>query len=236
MKPVFRRTHRERNTSNEGFSVIITLVLMALVVLLLAATASLIRVETRAAGQLTEQIQARQNAIMGLNVALGKLQRLAGPDRRATAEAGLFGEGADVEAPLSISHPHWVGVFDTTILPDPHDAEAHRQDQPDIDARSKQERFDSVLDWLVSGDPEVVDPMVALDDADSVVLQTSEDPDDSVRVPLVEIDGGNARSPTPMVAWAGSTPARTSVVSRSTSYFTPRISKPTTPCCLTTQF
>ncbi|HSH96056.1 MAG TPA: hypothetical protein VK968_18055, partial [Roseimicrobium sp.] len=76
-------------TDHRGFALLITITLLAFLVLLLVSLASLTRVETQVAGNNQQLSQARQNALMALNVALGQLQKYAGPDQRVTAKADL---------------------------------------------------------------------------------------------------------------------------------------------------
>jgi len=57
------------------------------VVLLLVALATYTRVETAVAGNMQRQAQARENALLALDVALDQLQQHAGPDQRVTATA-----------------------------------------------------------------------------------------------------------------------------------------------------
>jgi hypothetical protein len=70
---------------------LITITLLAFLVLLLVSLAALTRVETQVASNNQELAQARQNALMALNIALGQLQQTAGPDQRTTAPS-VFGE------------------------------------------------------------------------------------------------------------------------------------------------
>jgi hypothetical protein len=72
-----------------GFALLITITLLAFLVLLLVSLASLTRVETQVAGNNQQLAQARQNALMALNIALGQLQKYTGPDQRVTATADL---------------------------------------------------------------------------------------------------------------------------------------------------
>ncbi len=72
-----------------GFALLITITLLAFLVLLLVSLASLTRVETQVASNNQSIAQARQNALLALNLALGQLQRHAGPDQRVTARADL---------------------------------------------------------------------------------------------------------------------------------------------------
>ncbi len=74
---------------HRGFALLITITLLAFLVLLLVSLASLTRVETQVASNSQQLSQARQNALMALNIALGQLQKYAGPDQRVTATADL---------------------------------------------------------------------------------------------------------------------------------------------------
>ena len=73
--------------TQRGFALLLTLTLLAFVVLLLVALATYTRVETAVAGNMQRQAQARENALLALNVALDQLQQHAGPDQRVTATA-----------------------------------------------------------------------------------------------------------------------------------------------------
>lgn len=81
--------HPSRLPRRRGFALVITVTLLALLVLLLVSLASLTRVETQVAGNSHHLEQARQNALAALNIALGQLQKYAGPDQRVTTTADL---------------------------------------------------------------------------------------------------------------------------------------------------
>ena len=98
-----------------AFALLITIVLVAFLVLILVGLASLTRVETRVAGNTQSNAQARQNALFSLNVALGELQRLAGPDRRVTATADL-GDGSNGIPAPNTGARHWTGVWGDSAL------------------------------------------------------------------------------------------------------------------------
>ena len=74
-----------------GFALLITITLLAFIVVLLLGLAVYTRVETAVAGNMQRQAQARENALLGLDVALSQLQKYAGPDTRITATAANFG-------------------------------------------------------------------------------------------------------------------------------------------------
>lgn len=77
------------NTPNKGFALLITITLLAFLVLLLVSLSSFSRVETQVADNNQKLSLAQQNAISGLNIAIGQLQRHAGPDLRMTATADI---------------------------------------------------------------------------------------------------------------------------------------------------
>lgn len=87
-----------------GFALLLTLALLAMVVLLLLSLGTLNRIETGVAGQAQQAAQARQNALLALQLAMGRLQACAGPDRRVTARADL--------RPEPVANPYWTGVWD----------------------------------------------------------------------------------------------------------------------------
>ena len=79
-----------RSRPARGFALLIVITLLAFMVVLLLGLAVYTRVETAVAGNTQRQAQARENALLALNVALGQLQQHAGPDTRVTATAAHF--------------------------------------------------------------------------------------------------------------------------------------------------
>ena len=92
--------------ADRGFALLITITLLAFLVLLLVSLASLTRVETQVAANSQSLSLARQNALMAMNVALGRLQQLAGPDQRITGTADLVATRSDTKK-------NWTGIWDT---------------------------------------------------------------------------------------------------------------------------
>ena len=88
-----------------GFALIITLTLLALLALTVFALSALNRVSAQIATIAVYQMQARQNALLGLNLGLGELQQQAGDDARLTGMAGLTG----ISALAGNSTRHWCG-------------------------------------------------------------------------------------------------------------------------------
>ena len=89
LSPHHRSIHSGQGRRQRGFALLITVTLLAFLVLLLVSLASLTRVETQVATNQQQLDQARQNALLALNIALGQLQKHAGPDQRITAPADL---------------------------------------------------------------------------------------------------------------------------------------------------
>lgn len=86
----------------------------------------MLQVEVRTADNSRQITEARQNALYGLNIALGELQALAGPDQRVTGTATLARDSAGTQwepANVSATSPHrnWTGVWDSSaprVIPD----------------------------------------------------------------------------------------------------------------------
>jgi len=95
-------------TRTGGFALLITITLLSFVVLLLVGLATYTRIETAISGNTQKQAQARQNALLALDVALGQLQKHAGPDQRVTATAENFGGVAGTR--------YYTGVWDAANL------------------------------------------------------------------------------------------------------------------------
>lgn len=97
-----------RPRKQSGFALLLVIALLAFLVLLSVALATLTRVDSRASAGTVAAAQARLNARAAMRLALGRLQLAAGPDRRVTATADRVGGGLN---------PTWVGVWDTSTLP-----------------------------------------------------------------------------------------------------------------------
>ena len=98
-----------------GFALLIALTLMAFVLVLLVTITLLVNVETASSQTTLNQLRAKESARLALMMALGDLQRYAGPDQRVTARAEVLGSG------LASSNPFWTGVWETsTTTATPH--------------------------------------------------------------------------------------------------------------------
>jgi len=89
-----------------GFALLITITLLAFLMLLLVSLSTLTRVETQVASNSQQLAGARQNALMAMNIALGRLQQLAGSDQRVTGTADLVSGRSDTKR-------NWTGIWDS---------------------------------------------------------------------------------------------------------------------------
>lgn len=132
-----------------GFALLVTITLLALLVLLLVSLATFTRVETQVAANNQKLGGARQNALFALNLALGQLQRHAGPDQRVSAPSNA---GTSTNNPnRSEETPHWTGIWRDT-------ASGGATTAPEL------------LAWLVSGnetDPLLWTPQSAVADPET---------------------------------------------------------------------
>ena len=89
-----------------GFALLLVVTLLAFTVVILLSLATLTRIETAVAANSQHAAEARQNARLALQIAIGRLQRSAGADQRVTARADL--------ASATAGNPYWTGVWDAT--------------------------------------------------------------------------------------------------------------------------
>ena len=98
--------------SRPGFSLVLSLVVMSLILLTIITVASFVSIESRLAAQHQNLVRARLNATVSLRLALAHLQQEAGPDRRITARADII---ANTTQPLwtwlTLRNPLWTGVW-----------------------------------------------------------------------------------------------------------------------------
>lgn len=157
-----------------GFALVVALCIMSFILLLLLSLSTFVQIEIKREEGQTAMAMAKQNAILGMHIALSQLQQYAGPDQRATAPASILGGpgGADVK------HPHWIGVWDTSDR-DPGSA-----------------KKPAALTWLVSGNEDgeqepAYSPLNNLPSSTKTVwlLRNAvlDNPDLRVQVPLVPL-------------------------------------------------
>ncbi|WP_309398804.1 hypothetical protein [Cerasicoccus maritimus] len=84
---------------------------MSFIFLLIFSMSTLTQVELATASHTKAETTAKENARLGLLVALGQLQQAAGADQRVTARAEILGDGN-----YDASNQYWTGVWDTTDM------------------------------------------------------------------------------------------------------------------------
>ncbi|MBQ9758745.1 MAG: hypothetical protein IJW12_03115, partial [Opitutales bacterium] len=102
--------------SRRGFSLVVSLVMMALMLMIAITLVSFVYVQARLTESKLKRSQAQINAISGMRVALGQLQLLTGDDQRVTATADLFGEAENSSLPAGEAFNgkrFWTGVWAT---------------------------------------------------------------------------------------------------------------------------
>ncbi|MEM8867236.1 MAG: hypothetical protein AAGC73_03115 [Verrucomicrobiota bacterium] len=155
-----------------GFALFLALTLMSFIVVLILSISLLINVETRSASTGLDQLRAKESARLALMIALGELQKHAGPDQRVTARADILGDGN-----YEPNAKFWTGVWNTT--------------DPSADPV-----------WLVSGDePDPTDgsflPTMELVGHSSVGAETSQ----HIYAPIVEVTDPDSNTKTEIAWW-----------------------------------
>ena len=114
--------HRKAALRKPAFALILAISLMSFTLLLLLTLTSLVQVQLSTQSVQKQIATARQNAILGLNSALGKLQQQLGPDQRVSASGMLYKQagGASNRPMLEDDDPrrHWLGVWDSSQTDD----------------------------------------------------------------------------------------------------------------------
>jgi hypothetical protein len=111
-----------------GFSLILSMTVMAAIVMLLVTISAFMTIESRAAMNHQLAVRAKLNGVVAMRLALAHLQQEAGADRRATARAEITQSGVTADKTVN---PMWTGVW--------------RSDKPDAPPS-----------WLISGRDDLV--------------------------------------------------------------------------------
>jgi type II secretory pathway pseudopilin PulG len=97
-------------SGRRGFSLLLSLVVLSIMLLSVIMVAAFLSVESRLATQAQLALRARLNGIVAMKLALAHTQQEAGPDRRATARADVA--QPDVAAG-NLLNPMWTGVWNS---------------------------------------------------------------------------------------------------------------------------
>ena len=173
------RSNRSAHHHAQGFALVATVSMMVLMTLVAIAMLSLSTIEQRSSGGGANEADrmARANARMALMMALGELQKAAGPDQRVTATATILDTQDQSGNPIfnGYTNPtpldpppyepedgrrHWVGVWDTN---------GYSPADPDTK---------NFVRWLVSGDQDQLDALA--DAGTNPTVSAPSLPDDDV--------------------------------------------------------
>ncbi|WP_309398517.1 hypothetical protein [Cerasicoccus maritimus] len=142
---MFNANSRKQRAIPKGFALIVSLMLMTFMFILFTSLVCMTRIEVHTSSAAKIKTQAENNALLGLQVALGELQKFAGPDQRVTARADL--EYGDANA-----NAYWVGVYGSSIAPvyeaTPEVIVSQLTATELVNDRGSSARL---LNWLVSG-------------------------------------------------------------------------------------
>lgn len=186
------------SNSQRGFAIIVTVSILVLLAVVAVGLLTLSTVTVRAASQGSLKAEAQANARLALVLAIGDLQKFAGPDQRITASSGILDNTPNSPDYDGIENAHWTGVWESWKW-------NGSGSTPNYDDQ-KRDRF---LGWLVSNpDPnnsndlelptnEIADTPVTLIDEDFGGIRN---PDARVQAPAVGID--TQRAITGRYAWA----------------------------------
>ncbi len=133
--------------AQNGFALVVSMVLMGFILLLLVSLATLVQMETHKATSELKLKQARENALLGLMTALGELQSSLGPDQRASAIAAILDSDPETAQADGVGQPYWTGAWNASTW--------DRASTPSIDAgtgSTSNGRPNDFLRWLVSGE------------------------------------------------------------------------------------
>jgi hypothetical protein len=139
MKPTFinrcpRNLAPWRCRPQQGFALVISLSLMVLLAVLAVGLLSLSAISLRSSSEAEAMAVARANARLGLMLALGQLQKHAGPDQRITARADILDE--------DIANPRLTGVWKSW--------EIKANSPPSPSEYEEDARNEKFLGWLAS--------------------------------------------------------------------------------------
>ena len=100
-----------------GFSLVLSLTIMAAMVMMVIVLASFLQVESRLAQSHAGYLRARYNALASAKIAIGQLQVLAGPDQRVTMRADMFSPERTPPDPKDTPAVPRTGVFPALYNP-----------------------------------------------------------------------------------------------------------------------
>ena len=157
-------TSKRTFSSQRGFALVTTLILMAFVLILLLLITSWVKTEKQSLVAGAHQRKARSYASLGIKKALGELQKATGKDQVTTATADIF---VNSENSLSIVSPFWVGVWDTKKAWESDPDKPFYVNQSAWDQLTQKDKLTLASRWLISGEDykpnDQIDPTLLID-------------------------------------------------------------------------
>lgn len=112
-QPIKDMVTKRRVDARGGFALVAVMLMITLMTFVLVALLSMLRLESRAGGDTLLRNQARQNALLALDVALGEVQENLGPDRRISAPAAFLDSDPNTLTIDTVEQPNWVGAWES---------------------------------------------------------------------------------------------------------------------------
>ncbi len=151
------------SVGRRGYALVSVLVVSALLITVALVMLQVSTVVTDDSSAQYHEEVARANARLSMAIALASLQRELGPDQRVSAKAELLG---------ATEHPHWLGVWDTTVKregtfpvigkgdPDSTPYESSRYYSDLREHPSQEWKHNMRRGWLVSGAGDASDSLL----------------------------------------------------------------------------
>ena len=162
-----------------GFALVATISMMVLLVILALGMMSLSTITLRSAGRDKAALRAQSNARLALQMAIGRLQELAGPDNRVTASSSIAGD--------DVKQKHLTGVW-----------EGWKWDGKGSAPNWKDEKSSRFKGWLISTNNDVAGqeeefPKDLPQGENVTLLGESRDATDRVDAEIVSLDAPKGR-------------------------------------------
>lgn len=178
----------------DGSVLLVTLLSLALLLLVTLAFVATVRMELRKVLEHQDSQQARTNARLGAELAVARLQELAGPDTRVT-----YTPESTSDTPPHANNRFWTGVRDSAPF----------RSGPNPSSLTWNSDYAQSLGWLISGNPSPEGslfsaPMQPVASAELLVGPGSvRDPDQAVAAPAVSLASSQGIALGTYAFWAG---------------------------------
>lgn len=156
------KPNSSKQKSKKGFALVSTVSIAALLLMISFGMMNLSSIQVKSSQSDKALMEARANARVALQIAIGKLQLSLGPDQRISANGAILSE-PDSSA-SAVMHPHWTGVWhswqagssDTSTSPDTPSEHSTIDGAKNIGMHPTytSKRDDHFHSWLVSLKPD----------------------------------------------------------------------------------